>query len=123
MMEGLFLAGAARQHARATEAQLQAQTASISVAEARRQNEALIADVDKLFMVAQALWEILKTEHGYTDELLANKVTEIDMRDGKLDGKAAKKERPACPSCGRKMGRHPVCVWCGTATIRDPFEL
>ena len=122
MLNGLFAAGRARQYADATEANLRAQAASISASEARRQNEILTADVDKLFMITQALWELLKTEHGYTDELLAEKITEVDLSDGKLDGKVAKKERPDCPSCRKKMGRHPVCIWCGTATVRDPFE-
>jgi len=122
MLNGLFVAGAVRQHAVATEAQLQSQTASNAASAARHQGEMLQADVDKLFMITQALWELLKTEHGYTDELLVNKITEIDLSDGKLDGKVARKERPDCPSCGRKMGRHPVCVWCGTATLRCPFE-
>jgi len=120
MMNGLFVA--TKQHANAIEAQLKSQNAASAASAAQRQGEILKADVDKLFMITQALWELLKTQHGYTDEWLVNKVTEIDLSDGKLDGKVAKKERPDCPSCGKKMGRHPVCIWCGTATLRDPFE-
>ena len=104
-----------------TFAQLQAQSASRTAAEAQRHNEILQADVNQLFMLTQALWEILKTQHGYTDELLMKKVVEIDMSDGKLDGKVAKKERPNCSSCGKKLGRTPTCLWCGTFTPRDPF--
>lgn len=122
-MSGLFVGGIARHYAAdSVNAQLQSQNAARSADEARRQSERLAADIDKLFMVTQALWELLKTEHGYTDELLINKITEIDLSDGRLDGKVAKKEHPDCPSCGKKMGRHPVCIWCGTATTRDPFE-
>ena len=122
MFSGLFMATSAMQQQRVAHAKEQAQAATRSLTEARHLNQVLQADIDKLFMITQALWEILKTQHGYTDELLMKKVVEIDMSDGKLDGKVAKKERPNCSSCGRKLGRTPTCLWCGTFTSRDPFE-
>ncbi|MCL2104594.1 MAG: hypothetical protein FWH21_06035 [Kiritimatiellaeota bacterium] len=122
MLNGLFLGSAVARQMQVAEAQMQANLLSGAVSEARLNGEKLQADVDKLFLLAQALWELLKTEHGYTDELLIKKITEIDLLDGRLDGKVAKKERPDCPSCGKKMGRTPACIWCGTLVPRDPFE-
>jgi len=97
-------------------------SASAAALEAQLKGASLQTDVDKLFLITQALWELLKKEHGYTDEVLQEKVTEIDLSDGKLDGKAQKIERPDCPSCGRKMGRHPICLYCGATPPRNPFE-
>jgi hypothetical protein len=123
MMTGLFVAGAAQQMARANRAQSAGERASRTAAGVRTQNEAITCDVEKLFMITEALWTILKEQHGYTDENLGQMIQDIDLRDGKLDGKVAEQQNPACPQCGRiLMGKHPVCLYCGTAVARDPFE-
>ena len=93
-----------------------------AVSEMQFKNQNFAVDIDKLFLITHALWELLKTEHGYTDEMLAQKVLEMDLADGKLDGKIAKTERPNCSSCGKKLGRHPACMFCGTVNVRNPFE-
>jgi hypothetical protein len=43
--------------------------------------------VDKLTLTNYALWEIVAKEHGYDDDKLVAKVAEIDLRDGRLDGR------------------------------------
>ena len=121
-LAGFTIAAAAARQAALATAQSQASMASATANEARLQGENLTLDVEKLFLITQALWELLKKEHGYTDEMLQKKVVEIDMRDGRLDGKAPKVERPNCPSCGRKMGRLPACLYCGAVSQRLPFE-
>jgi hypothetical protein len=91
----------------------------------RTQNEFIQCDVEKLFMLTEALWTILKEKHGCTDAELVQRVQEIDMRDGKLDGKVAK-VKPDCPKCSRKlMGKRPVCLYCGAEVARvdlQPFS-
>jgi hypothetical protein len=91
----------------------------------RRQNEFIQCDVEKLFMLTEALWTILKEKHGCTDAELVQRVQEIDLRDGKLDGKVAK-VTPDCHQCGRKlMGKRPVCLYCGAEVARvdlQPFS-
>jgi hypothetical protein len=69
-------------------------------------------------------WTLLQEQHGYTDEQLIQRIQEIDLQDGKLDGKVAKEQvRPDCPQCGRKlMGRRPVCLYCGAEVALDPFK-
>ena len=123
MMTGLFIAGAAQQMARANSAQSAGESASRVATDVRTQNEAITCDVEKLFMITEALWAILKEQHGYTDDNLGQMIQDIDLRDGKLDGKVAKQQNPSCPQCGRTlMGKHPVCLYCGTGVARDPFE-
>ena len=90
---------------------------------ARAQSETLQGDIERLFMITEALWTFLKQEHGYSDAELIDKIEEIDMRDGKIDGKVAKQPNLACPGCGRTMiGKHALCLYCGTAVERSPFE-
>ena len=80
-------------------------------------------DVEKLFMITEAMWNILKEKHGYADEDLVRMVQDIDLRDGQLNGKVAKQAKPPCSNCGRKLiGKHPVCLYCGTVSARAPFE-
>jgi hypothetical protein len=74
-------------------------------------------------MITEALWNILKEQHGYTDENLVQMVQDIDLRDGQLDGKVARQPNPPCSQCGRTlMGKHPVCLYCGAVAVRAPFE-
>jgi hypothetical protein len=124
MLTGLFVAGAADQMARANRARTAGEMASRAAAKVRTQNESIQCDVEKLFMITQALWTLLQDQHGYSDEDLIQRVQEIDLQDGKLDGKVAKsKIRPDCPECGRKlMGNRPVCLYCGAEVALDPFE-
>ena len=98
---------------------------SRSATDVRAQNEIIQCDVEKLFMLTEALWTILKEKHGCTDAELVQRVQEIDLRDGKLDGKVAK-VNPDCPKCSRKlMGKRPVCLYCGAEVARvdlQPFS-
>lgn len=82
-------------------------------------------EVDRLLMITEALWEIVRDREGLTDEQLIAKIDEIDMRDGAIDGQRAKEAPTDCSSCGRTLARRqPVCIYCGTdAENRDPFTL
>jgi hypothetical protein len=101
------------------------ESVSRSATDVRSQNEIIQCDVEKLFMLTEALWTILKEKHGCTDAELVQRVQEIDLRDGKLDGKVAK-VNPDCPKCSRKlMGKRPVCLYCGAEVARvdlQPFS-
>lgn len=82
----------------------------------------LKADLEKLMMITEVLWSILKQHHGYTDADLVHKVEQIDMKDGKLDGKVAKSAPMKCPSCNRTIQKkRSRCLWCGCRVESDPF--
>jgi len=123
MVSALFIAGSV-QRARANRAQSAAERASRSASEARIQNESIQFDIEKLFMITEALWEILKQHHGYTDDQLGQMIQDIDLRDGKLDGKVAKSaERPTCNQCGRTIiQRQAKCLYCGAPAPQQPFK-
>jgi len=91
--------------------------------EAKSDVDGLRFDVERLLMVTEALWMILKEQLGYTDDELYRRVAEIDMRDGKLDGKVAKTQPATCPHCNRTIiGRRPTCLYCGQAVSPDLFK-
>ena len=82
-------------------------------ADARSEVQVLRVAIDKLILVNRALWEIISESQGLTDEYLLNKVNEIDMRDGVLDGKMREPVRK-CSSCGRILQQGYVkCIYCG----------
>ena len=77
--------------------------------------EELDARVDRLLLVLEAMWSMLK-EQGLTDEQLAARIAEIDSSDGVADGRRMI-PTVTCRSCGSKvMGGLPRCQICGTDT-------
>ena len=122
MIDGIFIGWAGYQRAREIEGQLAGQRAAVVAENARSRVEMMQADIDRLMLCTQAMWEILKEEHGCTEEQLIRKITEIDMQDGKLDGKVAKQGPVACPRCGKANKRtRPACLYCGATLPVEPF--
>ena len=75
--------------------------------------------VDSLSLTCQALWEILRDRTKLTEEELLAKISEIDMRDGRADGKMGAKGGP-CSKCGRVLNkRHLRCLYCGEHNEMD----
>jgi len=68
--------------------------------------------IDRLLLVVDALWSILR-ERGYTDEDLAHRISQIDSQDGTIDGARTPRPRP-CPNCQSMVepGR-ARCAFCG----------
>ena len=85
--------------------------------------EELDARVDRLLLVIEAMWSMLK-EQGMTDEQLAARIAAIDTADGVVDGRRILPP-VTCRSCGSKvMGGLPRCQICGTDTgaARGPLD-
>jgi hypothetical protein len=100
-----------------------AQEASSEARRASTKAEQLQFDVDRLLMITEALWMIMKQQHGYDDTDLQRLVTQIDMRDGKLDGRVARSEPVKCPQCGKPLlKKRPRCIYCGHAAPPRLFE-
>jgi len=79
--------------------------------------------VERLVLLNRAMWEMLGERAGVTEAQLADKMREIDLRDGKADGKLRQEAR-TCPACGRTLGkRREVCLYCGvTDSTPAPFR-
>jgi hypothetical protein len=75
------------------------------------------ADLDRLALACAALWSLLK-DAGHTEEQLAARMQELDLRDGKLDGKLAL-DVVTCTGCGRKSRpERKTCMYCSTPLPR-----
>ena len=82
----------------------------------------LEARVDRLLLVIEALWTMIKDD-GHTDEELAARMAEIDKSDGAADGRRVA-PTVTCRSCASKvMGGLPRCQICGTETGVRPGPL
>jgi len=67
--------------------------------------------IDYLSVVTLAMCELLE-EVGFNKSMLQSKIEEIDLRDGKLDGKTTKTSN--CSNCNRIVAnRHTKCIYCG----------
>lgn len=80
--------------------------------------------VSKLELIAESLWRILQEEHGYDDIRLIEKMTDIDLEDGRYDGKKAKgKGFMTCTKCQRNNAiHHTTCMYCGEPFVIKPFD-
>ena len=69
--------------------------------------------LDKLGLVCQAMWSLIQERTDLTERDLLDRVTELDWKDGVLDGKYTKPPVD-CPQCGAKMSRKfNRCLFCG----------
>jgi hypothetical protein len=102
-------------HVASAQAQADVNKAQAKAVEAQGEVEVLRQDVERLLMITEALWSFLKKEHGYTDAQLVQAVTEIDMRDGQLDGRTTQAQAAPCPQCGKiNSARRSRCIYCGS---------
>lgn len=105
------------QDARISEANFASGRAQEAAADARAQAAALQRQIDALLLANMAVWSILKDKLGVSDQELADRVREIDLRDGKLDGRYTPNGQE-CPKCGRVMSaRHKRCMYCGEESL------
>lgn len=90
--------------------------------DAQLRSRQLEARCDRALLVCEALWTLLRDKMGVTEEELVDRVNQVDLSDGKLDGKV---RRPAvdCPKCRRKVARRfPRCVYCGAEVEKELFS-
>ena len=97
-----------------------AQTAGVA-RKAQTDVQEFAARLDRAMLACEALWTLLRDKLGVTDEELAQRMNDVDLSDGKLDGKV-RKGAVTCPSCGRTIARRfPKCMYCGQPVVHDPF--
>ena len=118
-----LIGGAAIGTAQANAAEATAEDARRRTTSVEEKIQAVKFDIERLLMITEAFWTLLKQQHGYTDTDLAKLITEIDLRDGRLDGRVAPNPPQPCPYCGHILTKkRPVCIWCGKPIAPDPFE-
>lgn len=80
--------------------------------------------LEKLALLCMAMWSLMREKTGLTEKDLLERVKQIDLMDGREDGKL-KKTVLECRSCGRAMSsRHTRCLYCGAPNLkRSAFEV
>ena len=83
----------------------------------------LHARIDRLTLVNEALWTLLKEASNLTEEHLTNRVRELDESDGQGDG-VFKPPAHRCTNCDAAVGHgRRTCMFCGAeATERSAFR-
>lgn len=102
---------------------LSAATAAESAArEAQTNTELFKHDVDRLLLITEALWTLMKQQHGYTDDKLVQLIQNIEQRKAGSQNPVAKDPPVACPGCGRlNSATRGVCMYCGSRLPAKPF--
>ena len=89
-------------------------------ASARSKAELVVAKIERaekklesLALACQSLWEIIREHTDLTDDDLMAKMEEVDLRDGKKDGRMSP-QAAACLNCHRRTSRRrSTCLYCG----------
>ena len=108
------------QQAQIGQAQWEAQNAKSAAADVQAENRFFKARIQKLeetvervSLAAMAVAEILRDRLGVTQNEIEAKVQEIDLRDGKLDGRL-RVPSDDCVHCGQTNSPHRRnCLYCG----------
>jgi len=102
------------QQSRIRSANLNAESAARQTGDVRNALRELESRTDRQALTTMAIWALLSEKLGITEQELEDKINEIDLSDGKLDGKVHV-DTSTCTSCNRKLSkRHQRCMYCGT---------
>lgn len=100
------------QHFQIESVREEAQDASWAARSQSSRIEAVEAQVERLTLASQAMWELLRDHSGLTEGQLYSKILEIDGRDGSVDGSISS-EVIVCPHCGKNTNTNKLrCVYC-----------
>jgi len=70
---------------------------------ARHKVDELEIRLDRTLLICEALWTLLRDKVGITDQELIERINDVDLSDGALDGKARRS------------------IYCGKLVPRQPF--
>ena len=91
----------------------EARRAARTADESKSRVAELTARCDRLALTCQALWELLRDRLNLTEQQLLDRVQQIDLRDGKADGRMGSQVHQ-CPACERPVNsRRRQCLYCG----------
>ncbi len=81
--------------------------------EAALTQQVYVQQLTRLALVCQAMWTLVQEKTGLQEKDLLERVTELDLRDGTLDGRYTKPPID-CLKCGSKVARKfNRCLFCG----------
>ena len=72
---------------------------------------ALQSQVDRLYLITEAMWFVMKDKLGLDDDKLGELVEEIDQRVASFEGTSP----GPCSKCARPLSvRTGTCIYCGS---------
>jgi hypothetical protein len=75
--------------------------------------------VHRMVLMVEAMRELLQASGLFSEAQLKAKVEEVDLRDGKADGRNVQPVAQVCGQCGRtSAGQRKFCVYCGSDLLR-----
>lgn len=99
-----------------------AASAESTAREAQTNVEIFKHDIDRLLLVTEALWTLMKQQHGYTDDLLVGLIQSIEKQKVAANATAAKDPPVPCPFCSRlNTATRSFCMYCGKPLPAKPF--
>lgn len=111
-----------RHYSNSGNAEATARSAENQAAVAAREVRHMQDSLDRSMMVMEAMWSFMRDKLQLTDEQLADRVNDIDLSDGELDGRV-RKSPVSCPKCNRTIARRfSRCMYCGQPVVQDPFD-
>ncbi len=107
------------QHRRINGASAQASQAKNKADRVESELRSLRRQLDRVTLACQGMWELIRENSEITEQMLADRIHEVDLRDGVADGKLGHQVID-CPHCGRKTStKRGFCVMCGEAVAGD----
>ncbi len=101
------------QYKRISEVSSEASSAKAKSERVETELRSLRRQLDRVTLTCQAMWELVRENSDITEQMLADRITEVDLRDGVADGKMGHQVLD-CPACGRKTSsKRGFCVMCG----------
>jgi len=92
-------------------ASAEAVAAQSTAREAETKVDLIAHDIDRLLLITEAMWMLMKKEHGYADDVLTKLIMEI-----------VKYPPQACPNCGKmNLAKRLICIYCGKPMLAHPF--
>ncbi len=102
------------QDRRINDAGAKAANARSQASSAQEQTEQLEARLESLQLTTAAMWSLLRDRLGVSEAELIERMRQIDLLDGKADGKMSARVLE-CAACKRTMStRFKRCVYCGS---------
>jgi hypothetical protein len=110
-----------RSRSASLEAQSTAREAQGDVRELQSKVRVLEQQCERLNLAAMAMAEILRDRLGVTEKEIEAKLTEIDLRDGHLDGRV-RASLLSCSKCQRtNAANRQRCLYWGDALTTNAF--
>lgn len=79
--------------------------------------------LDRLELVCEGIWRLVREKTQLSDADLIEKIAEIDLEDGRYDGQKKTPTFRECTQCGRKNNKSlNSCMYCGEILIAQPFD-